>query len=250
MLQRPSIVLTVVRFNLDVILPSPITLSLYNTIALLSISPYLFFIIFSEQHSLPASHRHSVMPNCPGPHHGLSSNLASVSYQPAMKPNRTVQYSLTVAFPALPTNRRRLTLPIRAPSAFPLQRVSRYHNRPLQHSTARSTSLPSTLVILCILAFPFLSLLPLAQPTFFRPTHHFIAPTHIPISLLLSISILVVYTARACAESQVPKQEFPPSKNKGVVHIYCFCLLTSFWLVHYKWPCYSYLVSLVMVSVP
>ena len=39
------------RFNLDVIPPPSIKLSLYNTIALLSLSPS-FFIIFSQQQSL------------------------------------------------------------------------------------------------------------------------------------------------------------------------------------------------------
>ena len=158
-----------------------------------------------------------VMPTCSGLHHGLStSNLASVAYQLAMKPNR-IQYSLAVA--SLLYQPSMTTLPICAPSAFPLQRVSRHHNRPLQHSTARST--PSQ-PIMCLDVF--LSFLPLAPPVYSVQRHHFIALTHIPIFRLLSLLLSSLsYTARACAESQVPKQKFssfPQVKPKAYTNIY------------------------------
>ena len=81
-------------------LPSPIKLSLYNTIALLSLSPSFFYhILPNSSHLLSSSF---VMPTCSGPHHGLF--LFQSCFRRLSTCNETQSYTIQPrrGIPALP----------------------------------------------------------------------------------------------------------------------------------------------------
>ena len=238
------------RFNLDVI--PPITHQViplqHNRIALVIA---VFFLSYSpQQQSLPfiiICHVHlfrSTSWSFP------LSNLASVDYQLAMKPNR-IQYSLAVASLLY----QPLTTTPTPPYSCPLG---------ISTSTSITLSQPTATTFNCAVNFllpqPTMCLdvsLPLVQPVYSVQPTSFQSHLHIYLFsfFFLSLSILVVVYREGLRGIPGPQTRnflhFPQVKPKAYSNIYSFFyLVTSFCFVHYKRPCYSYLVSLAMVSVP
>jgi len=151
------------------------------------------------------------MPTCSGPHHGLSSsNLASVAYQLAMKPNR-IQYSLAVASPALPT----------VDDYSPLFVPPRHFHFNEYHAITTATTFNCAVNFLLPPTYYVSWRLAASRPTrVFRPTHIIsIAPTHIPIFLLLSLYPRCRIPRGLARNPRSPNKKFSSfssSKTKGV----------------------------------
>lgn len=230
-----SIVLTVVpRFNLDVILPSPIKLSLYYTTSHCSrLSPSPFSIIFSQQH-FPDYHRHAQLPRS----HIMVSLLSPLQFLLPSPINcnetQSLQYSLAVAFPCSnqtsttinPTPPFPCPLGLSTSTSITLSQPDRYdiqlRGQPL------TTILPLLGYTICLdLSYPF-------RPVFSVQTHQShrtYTYTYFLFSLYLSISILVVVVCipRGLARNPKSPNRISPSphhtpKLKSKAYPYLFFL--------------------------
>lgn len=213
-----SIVLTVVpRFNLDVILPSPIKLSLYYTTSHCSrLSPSPFSIIFSQQH-FPDYHRHAQLPRS----HVMVSLLSPLQscfrlLSTAMKRNR---YNTASPWHFLlqpnvddhqPTPPFSCPLGLSTSTSITLSQPDRYDIQ--LRGQSLTTILPRLGYTICLdLSYPF-------RPVFSVQTHQShrtYTYTYFLFSLYLSISILVVVVCipRGLARNPKSPNRISPSPH-------------------------------------